>query len=132
MIKRRDWLRFITYTAVGAVGTLVQYAILIVCVALNLSGPVTASTLGAGGGAIVNYFLNARYIFRAHMHAASMSKFAITALLAAVLNGLLMKIFIDMFGIYYVFAQLLSTTLILCLTYGLNVAWTFKCNKDET
>lgn len=132
VIKWRSWLRFVTYAAVGAVGTLVQYVILIACVGWHLSGPVVGSTLGAGGGAIVNYFLNARYIFRAQSHASSIPKFAITALLAAALNALLMKILIDTLDVYFIVAQLLSTGAILCFTYGLNLVWTFRHDTEKT
>jgi len=131
VIKGRGWLRFVTYAAVGAVGTLVQYAILIACVALHLTGPVVGSTVGAVAGAIVNYFLNVRYTFRARSHAACMTKFAITALLAAALNALLMKILIDVFSVHYVLAQLVSTGVILCLTYGINLVWTFSHTSDQ-
>ena len=123
---RKGMLRFLLYALVGAVGTLAHYGVLITAVSLRWLDPVAASVTGAVVGAMVNYFLNVRYTFRSASNGAAMAKFAITAALGAVLNGLLMKLQIDAFGIHYLVAQLLATAVVLVLTYAINLLWTFR------
>ncbi|MET0319650.1 MAG: GtrA family protein [Duganella sp.] len=126
---RKGVLQFLLYALVGAVGTLAHYAVLISTVSLHLLGPVAASVTGAIVGAIVNYFLNVRYTFRSASNGPAMVKFAITAALGALLNGLLMKLQIDAFGLHYLVAQLIATVVVLLLTYTINLLWTFRHPK---
>lgn len=124
--KQRGLLRFLTYALVGAVGTLAQYCILIVTVSMHWLTPVTASVIGAIVGAIINYFLNARFTFRHDVHGSALPKFAMTALLGAALNGLLMKLQIDLLGWNYLVAQVVATALVMGITYFINLIWTFR------
>ncbi|MBC7787024.1 MAG: GtrA family protein [Methylophilaceae bacterium] len=103
-----------------------QYAILVLSVTMHLLTPVVASVIGAIVGAIINYLLNARFTFRSKAHSSTLPKFAMTALLGAVINGLLMKIFIDIFWMNYLLAQIISTVIVLGITYSINLAWTFR------
>ncbi len=119
-------MQFATYAMVGAVGTLAQYAILVVSVSMHWLTPVMASVMGATVGAIINYLLNARITFRSNAHSSAVPKFAITALLGVLVNGVLMKLLIDFFAMYYLLAQIISTAVVLVLTYIINLAWTFR------
>jgi len=119
--------RFVLYAAVGASGTAVQYAILLLLV--NVSGipaPI-ASTIGAIGGAIVNYLLNFHLTFsRSSNHRAAAPKFFATSALGVALNYLLMSAQTKMLDINYLIAQLVSTATVLCVTYIVNASWSFK------
>lgn len=119
-------MQFVTYAMVGAVGTLAQYAVLVVSVSMHWLTPVVASVIGALLGGVINYILNARITFRSHKHASALPKFALTALIGAAINGVLMKIFIDYFGLYYLLAQVIATAIVLMLTYVINLMWTFR------
>lgn len=132
MIKRPGFLRFLTYALVGAVGTLVQYAVLVACVTSHWTNPATGSAIGAIFGAIVNYFLNARYTFRHQAHGAALPKFAATAALGAAMNWLMMKVFAELLGVYYLFAQVIATAFVLALTYVINLVWTFRRSDSAT
>jgi putative flippase GtrA len=126
MTKAANLFRFVRYGLVGAVGTLVQYAILVAMVSAHLAQPATASMVGAVAGAIVNYLLNARFTFDQTPHAQALPKFALTAVLGAALNGILMKIFVDVLGMHYLLAQVGATVIVLGLTYSINALWTFR------
>ncbi|MHB1676625.1 MAG: GtrA family protein [Sulfuriferula sp.] len=130
MSDRRGLFRFATYAMVGAVGTLAQYVILVVSVSMHWMTPVIASVIGAVVGALINYLLNARITFRSNAHSSALPKFAMTALLGAAMNGLLMKTLIDFFGMNYLVAQIISTVIVLGITYGINLVWTFR--RDDT
>jgi len=131
MSDRRAVIRFLTYAMVGAVGTLAQYAILALLVSLRWTGPVAASVIGAVVGAVINYLLNARFTFASKAHSSALPKFAATAILGAVVNGLLMKVLIDFANVNYLLAQLISSAVVLGLTYCVNLVWTFRRNEPK-
>ncbi|KQQ46359.1 hypothetical protein ASF61_18350 [Duganella sp. Leaf126] len=123
---RRGLWRFVRYALVGAVGTLAHYAVLFITVSLHWLAPVAASVTGAVVGAIVNYFLNARYTFKRASSGQSMLRFAATAAFGAVLNGVLMQLLTTVAGLHYLLAQLAATAVVLLLTYTINLLWTFR------
>ncbi|WP_322061738.1 GtrA family protein [Paraburkholderia sp. J63] len=119
--------RFAVYACVGAIGTGAQYAVLIAMVRSGYASPALSSMAGATIGAIVNYALNRRITFRSHSHPLSTApKFAMIALLGVLMNGVCMKLFMAIPGLNYLIAQLVTTALVLGLTYLLNSTWTFN------
>ena len=119
--------RFAVYAGVGAIGTGAQYAILIAMVRSGYASPALSSMAGASIGAIVNYSLNRRITFRSNSNPLSTApKFAIIALLGVLTNGACMKFFATSLGLNYLIAQLVTTALVLGLTYLFNSAWTFN------
>lgn len=118
--------QFLLYAAVGASGTVVHYAILIAGVSLGL-GPVWASTIGAIGGAIANYFLNHRLTFKSDArHLSSAPKFFAVAAAGAGVNWLAMTSLTSWTGMHYLAAQLISTAIVLALSFTINRAWSFR------
>lgn len=119
--------RFALYAAVGAMGTGAQYATLIAMVRSGYASPAVGSMAGASIGAIVNYSLNRRITFRSNKNPLSTApKFAVIALLGVLMNGVCMKFFATIPGLNYLIAQLVTTALVLGLTYLFNSAWTFN------
>lgn len=119
--------RFAVYACVGAIGTGAQYAILIAMVRSGYASPALSSMTGASVGALVNYGLNRRITFRSNSNPLSTApKFAAIALLGVLTNGVCMKFFATSLGMNYLIAQLVTTALVLGLTYLLNSAWTFN------
>ena len=119
--------RFAVYAGVGAIGTCTQYAVLIAMVRSGYASPALSSMAGATIGAIVNYSLNRRITFRSNSNPLSTApKFAIIALLGVLTNGLCMKLFATILELNYLVAQLVTTALVLGLTYLFNSAWTFN------
>ncbi|OLL27386.1 hypothetical protein BTH42_32800 [Burkholderia sp. SRS-W-2-2016] len=127
-MSRRDTLmRFITYAAVGATGTLVQYCVLFVAVTSRAASPATASSIGAVLGALVNYWLNCKLTFRnSSRHTAQLPRFAATACAGVGLTWAMMSLLTERAHIHFVIAQLIATGASLLLTYVVNAWWTFK------
>ena len=59
----RIYFQLFGYACVGAIGTAVQYALLVIAVSVFGVLPVITSTVGAVFGAITNYVLNYRFTF---------------------------------------------------------------------
>lgn len=118
--------QFLRYSSAGAVGTAVQYAVLILLVELAGLGVVTASNVGAVAGAIVNYQLNHRYTFasqRAHGHA--LPRFALISAAGIVLNTLVLSGLLGFVGPHYLVAQVVVTAVVLVAGFIANRLWTF-------
>jgi putative flippase GtrA len=120
-------LKFVAYASIGAVGTLAQYLVLVATVASGRAGPVTGSVAGAVVGALVNYCLNRRLTFRsAGSHLNTLPKFAATACLGVLVNGVVMKVLTEDSRLNYMIAQVIATGMVLVLTFLINSVWTFR------
>lgn len=123
--------RLVKYTLVGAMGTLVQFAVLIgLMEAAGFASATVASTIGAIAGALVNYVLNYRFTFNSRKsHAESLPKFMATAVFGFLLNAATMALLTSHWHVQYILAQLVSTAYVFLITFIVNSAWTFKSKK---
>jgi putative flippase GtrA len=120
------------FALVGAFGTLVHYAILILMVEKGGTSAVIGSSIGAIAGAFVNYFLNYYFTFRSNRrHAEAIVQFYIVAGTGFLLNALLMWLIADLLGVYYILAQLVTTGLVLLWNFSINRVWTFRTRARE-
>ena len=132
-LKTRHTLKqFMTFSGVGAIGTMGHYATLIVLVQIWGVAPIYASTAGFAVGAIINYFLNYWYTFRSKKrHAEAMVKFFSVAVLGTGINGLIMFLGTELVHIHYLLVQLFATGIIVFLTFILNKLWTFAHHRSS-
>lgn len=94
--------------------------------------PVIASTAGAFAGAILSYGLNRRLTFQSsRAHKAALPRFFAVAALALIVNGALMASFTAGFALAYLPAQIITTVLIIFLTFNANKMWTFKSDHNQ-
>jgi putative flippase GtrA len=121
--------RFLVYAMVGVAGTAGHYAFLLAAVSLGVMGPVAATSGGALVGAVINFVLNTKVTFRGRMTAGTAARFFATAALAAAANGIMMSALLTVFPVDYRLAQLFVTASLLCITFGINSAWTFRATK---
>jgi len=131
-LSKHTQRQFLFYAAVGAIGTVVHYSVLIFLVIFSDIRPVWASTSGFVVGGLTNYFLNYRYTFRSTQdHDSTIAKFFLVATFGASINYLVMWIGTEVFQVYYMFMQLLSTFLVLVVNFGINKIWTFGANSED-
>jgi len=126
-IRIHVFKQFLCFAAVGAVGTLFHYAILIIMVnGLNLH-PVIGSAAGFTVGALINYSLNYRITFRSNRsHRTAMPRFYLVAVIGLGINSLVLYILNVSLGFYYLLAQIITTGIVLLSNFILNKIWTFK------
>jgi putative flippase GtrA len=118
--------QFIRYSLVGAVGTAVQYAILVWLVQSATTSALTASTAGAIAGALVNYYLNRRWTFgSSRAHEQALPRFAAIALAGIGLNAIVMAGMFTYLGAHYLLAQVVATGVVLAAGFLANRKWTF-------
>jgi putative flippase GtrA len=120
-------IQFLQFSAVGAVGTLVHYCILVTLTGGLGVNPIVASSAGFACGALTNYVLNYHYTFTSNKrHRETMTKFLIVALVGMLFNGLIMSVCTEALQLHYLLAQLAATGLVLLWNFTANRFWTFR------
>ncbi len=119
-------MQLIKYGTAGAVGTAVQYMILVGLVEALRIDAIVASTIGAIAGAAINYVLNYHLTFRSRRrHAESLVKYMMVSVAGIALNGLVLAVGMSGLGLPYLGAQILATLVVFFATFAANRAWTF-------
>ena len=115
-----------TYALVGVAASLAHYAVLIALVEGFGWRPVAAALAGFVVGGIVSYLLNRRHTFASDRpHEEAGWRFALVAAGGFCLTYLLMSLFVERLGAPYLPAQLVTTVLIMFVTFFANRVWTF-------
>ncbi len=121
-----------TYALVGAAASIAHYSALIALVEAALWPPVPATLVGYSVGGVVSYALNRRHTFASDRpHEEAGWRFALVASLGFCLTFLLMSLFVTRFGAPYLPAQLVTTVLIMFVTFFINRLWTFGRRAAE-
>jgi putative flippase GtrA len=120
------------YALVGVAASLAHYAALIALVEAALWPPVPATLVGYVIGGVVSYVLNRRHTFDSDRpHEEATWRFALVAFVGFCLTYLLMSLSVDRVGAPYLPAQLVTTILIMFVTFLANRLWTFAQDAPE-
>lgn len=120
------WRQFAGFGLFGAVGTGVHYALLLALVQTGLSPALPASVAGSLAGALCNYLLSRRFVFRSRRaHRQALPRFLAVAGIGFGGNALAMAIGLRL-GLHYLLAQILATALVLIWNFAANKRWTFS------
>lgn len=118
--------QFLNFAGVGVVATAAHYLTLLALVEGGLAHPAPASAAGAAVGALVSYALNYRLTFAAQSpHRKTMPRFLAIAVVAMILNFVLMHGLVTLLALPYIAAQVAVTGVMLLLTFSANRNWTF-------
>jgi putative flippase GtrA len=119
--------QFLRFAAVGASGTLVQYATLWAGVELLRMPAAFASGLGYVLGSIVNYILNYFFTFKSDSsHARTAARYYAVLAIGWSINTGLMALLAQHWGINYWLAQLFTTGVGLIWNFTGSRWWAFK------
>lgn len=129
LIFNKSIIRFI---AVGGGCTVIQYLILIILVNFADMVVVVASSIGFSISFLINYLLNRSFTFKSHVpHLTAFPKFMVVAGIGLGTNAVLMIIFYQLLGIYYLLAQMMTTGFVMVSNYLLHRYWSFKNTSDN-
>jgi putative flippase GtrA len=117
-----QFARFVVVGASNTALTLATYALLLAGGLHYLYALVPAFALGALNG----YTLNRAWTFRAgRFQRAALARYVAVQLAGLGANALALVIFIELLAMPRVFAQLLATPLVSCLTFAGSRCWVF-------
>lgn len=119
--------QFVLFATIGALATCAHIAFLVYLVELHAWPAIPASCVGALVGALVSYWMNYHLTFRSSRpHQVALPRFLLVAAVALVLNGALLAMLLQSFGLHYLLAQVLTTLTILGLTFSASRFWSFR------
>jgi len=122
---------FTRYVGVGAIGTAVHFALLMLCVELFFLPATIGAALGATAGALTNYWLNYHITFASRsQHRRTLPRFLTVALAGIGLNTAIMYGLTEQMTVHYLLAQAVSTAAVLVVGFSLNRVWTFWKDAD--
>lgn len=120
-------MHFVKFVGVGGVATLLQYAILILLVETSVAVPAVASTIGFIISGMCNYLLNYYFTFGSSAkHQIAAAKFVMVASAGLTLNTTVVYLLTEKLAIYYIFAQILATLIVLLWNFFAHKHWTYK------
>jgi putative flippase GtrA len=118
--------QFLRFAAMGAFGTGVHYAILIVLVSLFSQSASLSAMIGATAGAFTNYFLNYHFTFASdRRHREALPRFMTMAALGVAMNGLIVAA-LTHYQLNYLVAQVIATLAILSINFMVSRIWIFR------
>ena len=130
MTQKNIFQEFVSFLGVGVIATACHYILLICLVEFFGFGILIASTAGAVLGGFISYLLNYKITFQSGLaHTVALPKFVSVATFAIFMNWVLMKLLTQIFLLQYLLAQILTTVLLISITFGLNKIWSFKEDK---
>ena len=116
MIANRGlMLQYCKFAAVGITSLMVDYGTMIFLTESTGLGYLKACAFSYTLSVFVNYFLSMKYVFHGREDLSRMKEasiFFVLSLIGLFLNQMLMWIAVDVFGIYYAAAKLLSTLIV--------------------
>jgi len=119
-------IQFVRFAAVGVIGTIGHYAVLVALVHLIGVHPVIASAAGSVVGALLNYALNYKFTFKSNeRHTVALPKFFIIMSIGFTLNLAIMYVGVSLWEIYYLLVQVVATGIVLMWNFLGNRFWTF-------
>ncbi len=118
--------QFSSFAGVGLLATAVHYAVLVGLVKMAAVSPVAAAMAGFGAGAVISYCLNRSQVFHsARRHQEAAWRFALVALAGFGLTYLFMSLFVDIGGVPYLPAQVVTTGIVMLWNFAVHRIWTF-------
>lgn len=119
--------QLLLFSSAGAVGTLLQYLVLVLAVKWTGADAIYASAIGMCTGAVCNYVLNRRFVFHTtERHAAAAPKFFAVAATGLAINTILMRLFVSDLGMHYLVSQGLATGTLVLWNFTLSRSWAFR------
>lgn len=118
---------FARYFISGGIATLVHYTVLTVMVEFGGVDEVLSTVAGYALGAMGHYLLSYHWAFGSSArHRRALVRFVFVAASTLVLNAAVFWVFHEIFGLWYLLAQLVTTALLLFVNFTINARFTFS------
>jgi putative flippase GtrA len=116
-----------SYGSTGLAAAVAHYGTLFALVELAGWRPVPATLVGFVAGGLVSYWLNRRFTFEAtRSHAQAGWRFAVIAAAGFLATWALMSLFVERLALPYLPAQLVTTLIVMALTFTGHKLWSFR------
>ncbi len=118
--------RFVIFTGVGGLSTLLQFGLLAAFIETGLATPVFSSALSYGLSAVFNYLANYHLTFASRSnHSKTFPKFALTACIGmSISTGIFAAM--SLLTSHYLIAQAVATGITLIINFAIHKFWIYR------
>lgn len=115
------------YIVVGLLGTATHLSLLYFTVEFFLFSPLLGSSIAFVWVVIQSYLLNKNWTFENDKkHSSTLPRYLIVSGIGFLGNFLMMYVLLNIFGLWYMLAQILTALVIPVINFLLNKHWTFS------
>ncbi len=127
MNNKREWIAFGKYVIAGATSVIIQFGILKLLVEVLHLNATLSSTIAYALASVALYLMLYYWAFKSNGdHKVMASKYVLTTSLMLGVNFLIFWIMTQPLGIWYIYSQIIASTVIALLNYVVNRLFTFK------
>ncbi|NCN51591.1 GtrA family protein [archaeon] len=129
MPKQNELSKFLKYALVGFIGILVNLLFLYLFTEIFKMYYLFSSVISFSIATFHNFFINKVWTFKENVKDKVFSKgtkFFIISGISLLVNTFFLYLFTDIFGVYYIFSQILASGFTLITNFTGNRLWTFK------
>jgi len=124
MIEKITQAAFIRFAGVGAISTLLDFAVYNILLRLHVNVYI-AGAIGFFAGFSNGYFMNSRYVFAKNSRTMYV-KYLTTSLIGLVLTEIILRIMHGELGLSQNGAKLIAVVVVFFWNYGVSKYWAFK------
>lgn len=127
MILRMEFFqKFIKYSFVGCISTIIYFLSVFVLVEQFHFDPVLSSAIAFIIMTIASFFMNVRFTFGSNVTYQKLLRFLIVSTIGFILNFLLMFLIVHILSYHYLVGELVTILVIPIVNFLLNNYWTFQ------
>ena len=131
LLRKTLFLKFIKYSFVGCISTLIYFLSVFVLIEGLHIDPVMASAAAFIIMTVVSFFLNVKYTFGSAITQQKAIRFMTVSAIGFVLNFLLMFFIVHILAFHYVMGELVTILVIPIVNFLLNNYWTFQSHQES-
>ena len=115
------------YFVVGVLGTATHLFLLYIAVEFVYLSPLLGTSAAFIWVVIQSYLLNRNWTFQSDKkHTSTLPRYLIVSGIGFITNFLLMFFMLEVLGLWYIFAQILTALVVPLMNFLLNKYWTFS------
>ena len=129
----QGFIQFIKFSLVGGVGAIIDFTVLYLLVQFLGVWYILAATISFVLAVINNFFWNKYWTFRDSRGgiARQFSQFLIVSTVGLGLNNGMLFALVEGSGLFYMWAKVFATALVLAWNFTANKFWTFRSERTE-
>lgn len=132
--KNPNFVELIKFAFVGALGTIVNLSILYTLTEFFSVYYIISETIGFLVSVVHNYILNKIWTFKENLHERIITKYfkyTIINLISLCINLTILFILVELYGFWYIFAEVVAISIAFFNNFIVNKLWTFKKGNFE-
>ncbi|WP_390289717.1 GtrA family protein [Ureibacillus sp. GCM10028918] len=129
MLLRKEFAKFMKYSLVGCISTLIYFLSVFILIEGMQVDPVLGSAAAFIIMTIVSFFLNVKYTFGSSITQQKALRFMTVSAVGFILNFILIFVTVRVFDFHYFIGELVTVLVIPIVNFLLNNYWTFQSQR---